>query len=77
LEIGKLTVELGELKRQLAYKEEDLRAMNEKYHRLEQKLEMVMESQEKLKVMESRIVALGQDNNLVKNFAEIIKTRSK
>lgn len=51
--------------------------MNEKYHRLEQKLEMVMESQEKLKVMENRIVALGQDNNLVKNFAEIIKSRSK
>jgi hypothetical protein len=61
----------------LGYKEEDLRAMNDKYHRLEQKLEMVMESQEKLKVMENRIVALGQDNNLVKNFAEIIKSRSK
>lgn len=51
--------------------------MTDKYHRLEQKLEMVMESQEKLKQMESRIVALGQDNNLVKNFAEIIKTRTK
>lgn len=50
--------------------------MAEKYHRLEQKLAMVMESQEKLRAMESRIVALGQDNNLVKNFAEIIKTRN-
>lgn len=74
--MGKQGIEIAELRKQLGYKEEDLRAMAEKYHRLEQKLEMVMESQEKLKLMETRIVALGQDNNLVKNFAEIIKTRT-
>jgi hypothetical protein len=51
--------------------------VGEKYHRLEQKLEMVMESQEKLRSMENKIVAIGQENNLVKNLAEIIKSRKK
>lgn len=68
---------MGELKKQLGYKEEDLRNLGEKYHRLEQKLEMVMESQEKLRSMENKIVAIGQENNLVKNLAEIIKSRRK
>lgn len=36
-----------------------------------------MESQEKLRSMENKIVAIGQENNLVKNLAEIIKSRRK
>jgi len=34
-----------------------------------------MDSQEKLKNMENKILALGQENNVVKNLAEIIKSK--
>lgn len=51
--------------------------MNVKYSRLEEKLEMVIESQEKLKNMENKIIALGQENNIVKNLADLIKSRKK
>jgi len=36
-----------------------------------------MDSQEKLKNMENKILALGQENNVVKNLAEIIKSKKK
>jgi hypothetical protein len=51
--------------------------LNVKYSRLEEKLEMVIESQEKLKNMENKIIALGQENNIVKNLADLIKSRKK
>lgn len=38
---------------------------------------MVIESQEKLKNMENKIIALGQENNIVKNLADLIKSRKK
>jgi HSP90 family molecular chaperone len=49
--------------------------MNEKYHKLEQKMEKVLESQEKLRSMEQKILHLGQDNNIVKNLAELVKNQ--
>jgi len=40
-------------------------------------MDMLMDSQEKLKNMENKILALGQENNVVKNLAEIIKSKKK
>ena len=60
--------EVDELKKQLHYKEVDLREMAERHHQLEQKMEAVIESQDKLSNIERKILNLGQDNNLIKNI---------
>ncbi len=36
-----------------------------------------MESQEKMRVLEEKVMALGQENNLVKNVAELAGTKSR
>ncbi len=36
-----------------------------------------MESQEKMRLLEEKVMALGQDNNLVKNVAELSGTKSR
>lgn len=72
----RLNKQIEELRKQLAYKEQDLRNKAEDYHLLEQKMTLVIESQDKLRNIEHRIINLGQENNLVKNFAEIIKSKS-
>jgi hypothetical protein len=49
----------------------------DKEQKLEEKIRTLLESQEKLRDMEQRVIALGQDNNLIKNLSEIVKNRRK
>ena len=76
-EIGRLEEEIGSLRRQLAFKEEDLRNKDENIHKLEVKLDTVLQSREALKNMEDKVIHLGQENNVVKNLAEVVKKGKK
>jgi hypothetical protein len=49
----------------------------EKEQKLEEKLKALLESQEKLRDMEQKVIAIGQDNNLIKNLTEIVKNRRR
>ena len=47
--------------------------MAERHHQLEQKMQAVIESQDKLSNIEMRILNLGQENNLIKNMVDVVK----
>ncbi len=64
------------LKQQLLEKEADIRDLIVKYKDLEKKLAILLESQERLREFEQRVMNLGMDNNLVKNLAELFRTRA-
>lgn len=55
----------------LAGKEQDIRDLIVKYNGLEKRLEMLLESQEKVRDFEEKVKNLGLDDNLVKNMAEL------
>jgi hypothetical protein len=61
------------LRRLLSEKEECIRELIVKYNGLEKRLELMMETQSKLRDFEEKIKNLGLDNNLVKNMAELFK----
>ena len=75
--MSKLEEDIAELKKQLSYKEEDLRNKDEVIHKLEQKLDSLMKSQEELRSIEQKVLCLGQENNIVKNLAEASKKGNK
>jgi hypothetical protein len=57
------------LKKQLAEKEDDVRELIVKYNALEKRLQLLMETQNKLVYFQEQVKNLGMDNNLVKNLA--------
>ena len=65
--------EIVSLKAQLAEKDKDLRDVIAKYKALEGRLEVALESIEKLSDLENRVLNLGMDNNLIKNLGELLK----
>ena len=68
-EIKTLEEDIVSLRKQLSYKEEDLRNKDETIHKLEQKMDTVLYSQEALRNVENKVLHLGQENNIVKNLA--------
>ena len=50
-------------------KEEDIRENSEKYHKLERKLSQLLESQEKLRDIENKVMGLGEENSAIKGLA--------
>jgi hypothetical protein len=38
-------------------------------------MDKLMESQEKMRQLEEKVMSMGQDNNIVKNLSEMIKSR--
>lgn len=43
--------------------------------KLEQKISKLVRGEEKLREMEEKVLAMGQENNIVKNLAEIVKRK--
>ena len=76
-EIQKLEDDIASLRKQLAYKEEDLRSKDDSIHKLQLKLDTVLQSQETLRGMEDKVLQLGQENNIVKNIAEVARKGKK
>ena len=68
--------ELAALREQLLEKESDIRDLIKRYNELERKLAVLVESQDKLRDFEQRVMNLGMDNNLVKNMAELFRARA-
>ena len=69
--------ELAALREQLLEKESDIRDLIKRYNELERKLAVLVESQDKLRDFEQRVMNLGMDNNLVKNMAELFRADRK
>jgi chromosome segregation ATPase len=69
--------DIEDLKHKLTEKDSDLRDLIVKYNALEKKLAALLETQEKLRDFETKVVSLGQDTNILKNMAEMIKSRGK
>ena len=65
--------EIEELKRRLLEKNEDLRDMEMRHHELEERLRGLMEMLRSRTELESRVMALGMDNNLLKSKAELFR----
>lgn len=63
--------DISHLQAVLAGKEQDIRDLIVKYNGLEKRLEMLLESQEKVRDFEEKVKNLGLDDNLVKNMAEL------
>ena len=55
----------------------DLRNVNEKYYKLEKKIEKLVNSQNRMKELEDRVLMISQENNIVKNIAEVVKPKRK
>ena len=65
--------DIQNLKKQMAEKDYDLRAVIGKYNTVEKKLKQLLQAQNKLTEFENKITQLGLDQNLVKNMAELFK----
>ena len=74
--LGHKEKELVALREQLLEKESDIRDLIKRYNELERKLATLLDSQEKLRDFEQRVMNLGMDNNLVKNMAELFRARA-
>ena len=55
----------------------DLRNVNEKYYKLEKKIEKLVNSQNRMKELENKVLMISQENNIVKNIAEVVKPKRK
>ena len=55
----------------------DLRNVNGKYYKLEKKIEKLVNSQNRMKELEDRVLMISQENNIVKNIAEVVKPKRK
>jgi predicted nucleic acid-binding Zn-ribbon protein len=76
-ELGSKDTEIKDLKQQILELNNDVRGHIEKEQKLEEKLKALLESQEKLREMEQKVIAIGEDNNLIKNLSEIVKNRRR
>lgn len=66
-----------DLRQQLKEKNEDIRRHCEKEKGLEEKIEKLVEGEQRLTRMEEKVINIGQENNLVKNISELVKSRKK
>jgi hypothetical protein len=65
--------DIENLKKQMAEKDYDLRAVIGKYNAVEKKLKQLLEAQSKLTEFEKKVMELGLDQSLVKSMAELFK----
>ena len=65
--------DIENLKKQMAEKDYDLRAVIGKYNAVEKKLKQLLEAQSKLTDFEKKVMELGLDQSLVKSMAELFK----
>ena len=65
--------DIDTLNKILAEKEDDIRDLIVKYNALEKRMDMMMQTNSKLREFEEKIKNLGLDNNLIKNMAELFK----
>ncbi len=65
--------DIENLRKQMAEKDYDLRAVIGKYNAVEKKLKQLLEAQSKLTEFEKKVMELGLDQSLVKSMAELFK----
>ena len=49
----------------------------EREGKLEEKLSKLVRGEQKLREMEEKVMAMGQENNIVKNLADIVKRKER
>lgn len=67
--------DIDDLQKKLLVKEADLKELILKYNALEKKLSALVETQDRLRDFENKVMNIGADANLLKNMAEMIRSR--
>jgi hypothetical protein len=71
--ISTLEQEKADLKEVISSKEEKITSLVQKYQELEKTMKSTLAKIKKRTELETKVMNLGMDNNLVKNMAEILR----
>lgn len=71
--IATLEQEKTDLKEMISSKEEKITSLVQKYQELEKTMKSTLDKIRRRTELETKVMNLGMDNNLVKNMAEIVR----